>query len=163
MLGPAASKMKTRGGARSIRKVIQLEKLGYEVTHRITYIFTSTMTYLPPLWDVAVNFFLHFLVQLVTTLYQSHIGVRRVKKITLFYAFSSLSSISLTKMADAAKRKLVEVFIDTDSESESHTSSEVATVSTEEVGVVSEGEEPRELGGVDSPEMSTEEGKDSTL
>lgn len=57
-------------------------------------------------------------------------------------------------MADAAKRKLVEVFIDTDSESESHTSSEmeVATVSddvagtltAEEVGVVSEGEGPRE-------------------
>ena len=63
-----------------------------------------------------------------------------------------------------AERKLVEVFIDTDSDSESHTSSEVAVGSDndmadtedtyEEVGVVSEGEEPRELEMV--PGMSLE-------
>jgi hypothetical protein len=36
-------------------------------------------------------------------------------------------------MADAAKRRLVEVYIDTDSESESHTSSELAELSDDAV------------------------------
>lgn len=66
---------------------------------------------------------------------------------------------------DAAKRKLVEVFIDTDSESESHTSSEMASASFDagedqtgtaegEVGVVSD-----EVERMVSPELSQEEGK----
>lgn len=71
-------------------------------------------------------------------------------------------------MDAAAKRKLVEVFIDTDSESESHTSSEMVVVSDqtegtpptdEEVGVVSEGEEPQGDIEVVSPEMSADESK----